>query len=220
MRKHKEVCKHGHDLTGANAHLTKEGWRRCRECGRVKAQVKRQRHPLYDTWYTMIRRCTKPDFKDWHLYGGKTPPITVCRRWLDSYGQFVADMAPRPEGRTLERIDSNGPYSLANCTWASPTEQARNTSRTVQHEIEGVRHPLGRWCEIYHMDYPLVAARILDGWTVKEAVSIPVGMTRSGRPWRKRRAANHHYVLIPPSPVTTIADAVPASAQIASPAAI
>src|SRR5687768_4445840 len=48
--------------------------------------------PIYNTWRSMMRRCYKADYK-------KYP-----ERW-HSFALFVDDMAPRPEGKTLDRKD-------------------------------------------------------------------------------------------------------------------
>ena len=77
----------------------------------------------YNSWRAMIRRCTKPQDKDYKRYGGIG--ITVCDRWL-SYVNFVADMGEPVGNETLDRIDPAGSYEPSNTRWASPTVQARN----------------------------------------------------------------------------------------------
>lgn len=86
--------------------------------------------PLYSVYRQMLDRCyleTAPNFK-W--YGGKG--VTVCDRWrrgtnlLTGFQCFEADMGPRPDGLTLDRIDPFLNYEPANCRWATWTQQANN----------------------------------------------------------------------------------------------
>lgn len=39
---------------------------------------------------------------------------------------FFADMGPRPEGHTLDRIDPSKGYYKANCRWADKQTQESN----------------------------------------------------------------------------------------------
>ena len=80
-------------------------------------------HPLYGIWCAMRRRCNNPNVLDYPDYGGRG--ISVCLEW-NSFAQFIADMGPRPEGYSLERICTNGNYEPDNCRWATASEQQLN----------------------------------------------------------------------------------------------
>jgi hypothetical protein len=71
----------------------------------------------------MLGRVRNPADTNYPEYGGRG--ITVCDRWL-SFVTFHEDMGTRPDGRTLDRIDTNGNYEPGNCRWATPLEQTLN----------------------------------------------------------------------------------------------
>lgn len=81
-------------------------------------------HRPYRTWKGMWERCTNPNHVAFARYGGRG--IKVCDRWK-SFPAFLADMGEKPSPQhTLDRVDNDGPYSLANCRWATPSEQSKN----------------------------------------------------------------------------------------------
>lgn len=57
--------------------------------------------------------------------------MTVCERWL-KFENFVSDMGARPDGHTLDRIDSEGNYELANCRWATQIEQKASQGQAMR----------------------------------------------------------------------------------------
>lgn len=75
------------------------------------------------SWNWMMSRC----FDSWNAsyphYGERG--ITVCERWL-KFENFLADMGPRPDGMTLDRLDGEGNYEPSNCRWATKAEQTAN----------------------------------------------------------------------------------------------
>ncbi len=87
-----------------------------------------RRDPLFKTWDQMIQRCVNPKSVSYLYYGARG--IAVCPAWMESFEKFRSDMGPRPDGMTLDRIDSEANYEKDNCRWASGSEQAQKRSST------------------------------------------------------------------------------------------
>jgi len=85
-------------------------------------------HPLYPTWTGIIRRCTNPQSRSYRNYGARG--IGVHSAWCADPTQFivyvVTTLGPRPQGRTLDRIDNDGNYEPGNLRWATASEQNQN----------------------------------------------------------------------------------------------
>lgn len=154
----------------------KLGWSECEAVKRpVREHGKRgmsERLRTWHVWNNMVKRCTNsehPAFKQW---GGRG--IRVCDRWLASFEAFVADMGYAPLGRSLERVDVDGHYEPGNCTWVTPSEQARNTTRNVLISSGGRQQILADWAAETGLPAQVIFRRIYQyGWSVERALTTP-----------------------------------------------
>lgn len=132
------------------------------------------KHPLYGIWQAMIQRCTNPNAKNFHRYGGRG--ISVAQRWLgeDGFPMFLRDMGERPAGMTLERKDNNGNYEPENCKWASRRDQYRNRSTNNLITFNGQTRTITEWADSIGIATPNLISRIrIYNWPLERALTEP-----------------------------------------------
>lgn len=84
----------------------------------------------YRAWHSMKTRCYRVKNHNYKWYGQRG--IKVCKRWLNSYTNFLKDMGRKPSSKhSLDRIDNNKGYSPSNCKWSTILEQ--NYNRSVKY---------------------------------------------------------------------------------------
>lgn len=138
---------------------------------------------LYKIWGSMKARCTTPSHTSFKNYGARG--ITVCQEWMDDFGAFrewamatgYDETAPRGQ-YTLERKDSNGPYSPENCCWSTIQEQEQNKRTNIYLDDNGEKVCFAEYCK----------RRGIDSKTARYQLSTEIRESTKARMERRRRA--------------------------------
>lgn len=117
-----------------------------KSCSRKCTTGNPSKHPLYQTWDGIKKRCYQPNATGYKNYGGRG--ITMCDRWLNSFWTFVKDMGNKPfKIATIERINNNKGYCKDNCVWSSKKEQASNRRNNIIISFKGEDYTLYKLCK-------------------------------------------------------------------------
>jgi len=128
------------------------------------------KHPIYNSWASMINRCTSPKNRDFQYYGARG--INVCERWWNFQG-FADDMFPTWQpGMTIDRIDPNGDYEPTNCRWLTIAEQQRNKRSNVLYDTPWGRITLPEAARKMGLSLGGLQGRIKSGRPMEEVFSL------------------------------------------------
>lgn len=132
--------------------------------------------PTYSSWDSMKQRCDNPKATGYENYGGRG--ITYQNEW-SFFVSFLTDMGERPDGTSLDRIDTNGPYSKENCRWATIEVQNRNTRTSKFIEFNGLTKTNQEWSRELEIPASTLYNRIFTrGWDVERSFLTPVRIKR------------------------------------------
>lgn len=160
---------------------------RSRSCGCKKLEnmsIANTRHgqtksPSHISFTAMLGRCNNENDPAYDRYGGRG--IVVCKT-LSFFETFLGHLGTRPEGMTLDRIDSDGNYSCGHCSqcilegwesnvrWADSIQQAANRRNSLRLTIYGRTRSVREWSEITGVKPGTVRDRLKRGWEAKRAV--------------------------------------------------
>jgi hypothetical protein len=147
----------------------------CKACTKgTTTHGKSQKDPTYISWSRMWQRVRGTDPNALITYAH----VTVDPTW-ESFEKFYEDMGDRPEGTSLDRIDSFKGYCKDNCRWVDRTTQNRNKTDTLFLTFDGETKALADWADEWGLAVRLVRERLTrQKYTTKEDLSKPAAKRR------------------------------------------
>jgi hypothetical protein len=137
---------------------------------------------VYKIWSNIKKRCFDPRNTSYADYGGRG--IVMCDGWRRSAASFLRDVGDRPsDSHSLDRRNNNAGYScghckecvskkwVANCRWATYSEQAKNTRRTRMITHNGRTQCLLDWARELGLSHHCIGKRLTMGMTAEEALA-------------------------------------------------
>lgn len=132
---------------------------------------------LFRIWYSMKRRCLSPNSDRYPYYGGRG--ITICDEWL-SFENFYKDAMALgyADDLTIDRIDVNDGYHFTNVRFVSMQIQQNNKRNNRFITYKGETKTIAEWERKMGFSKDRLWSRLSAGWSVEEALTIPVGGKR------------------------------------------
>lgn len=129
------------------------------------------KHPLYQIWSSMKRRCYCKKDRAYKWYGGAG--VTICDEWLKDFVCFYnwAMSHGYSFGLSIERNENKKGYNPDNCKWIPRKDQPKNRSYCYKIKYLGAVKSLADWCRYLDLDYMLIYQRIAVGWAFEDAIS-------------------------------------------------
>lgn len=134
---------------------------------------------LYHIWQRMKQRCSpscpKHEKKRYYERG-----IRVCEEWEKDFEKFKewALQNGYADNLSIDRINNDGNYCPENCRWETNKNQSNNRSVTKYIEYNGEVRPMAIWSELMGIPYSTLQKRLIRGWTVEKALTMPVQKKR------------------------------------------
>ncbi|THD35699.1 MAG: hypothetical protein E7773_10150 [Sphingomonas sp.] len=94
------------------------------------------KHRTYTILKGMKQRCSDPNHRSYHRYGGRG--IQVCDEWRKDFRAFQSWAINNgyADDLTIDRIDNDKGYSPENCQWVSQRAQSHNRHDNVLTMID------------------------------------------------------------------------------------
>ena len=116
-------------IQSVNSSLTKS-------CGCLNIKIAKEthtkhglmNHPIYIIWKGMKQRCSNPNTRNYHRWGGRG--IEVCKEWINDFKVFYDWSMSNgwKKGLQIDRINNDGNYYPDNCRFVTHFQNQQNKS--------------------------------------------------------------------------------------------
>jgi len=141
------------------------------------------RHPAYNIWMGIRRRCHTPGLVAYELYGGRG--ITVCDEWRGSFETFLQWCLSNgyAKGLQIDRRDNNKGYGPDNCRFVTSKVNNNNKRNNVVIEAFGESKTATQWCDDDRCSVSdsTIISRLRDGMQPEMAITMPRQPPRKSR---------------------------------------
>lgn len=115
--------------------------------------------PEYAAWCEMKKRCYNKRCSNYYNYGARG--IFVCKRWRNSFANFLADMGRKPSpAHSLGRIKNGRGYSRSNCEWQDRTTQNENRRNAVLVILNGKKMNVSKAAALMGVPRPTLYSHV------------------------------------------------------------
>lgn len=155
-----------------NGHSTSCGCEQKKKASIANTKHGLEKHPLYNTWKNMKKRCNYLNASEYENYGGRG--ISVCEEWSNSFQNFYNWSINNGWSKelTIDRIDTNGNYCPKNCRWANVETQMNNMTKNHYIEYNGDTYTLSTLSKHLNIPYNIVRYRLSNcKWTVEQLIN-------------------------------------------------
>jgi len=129
---------------------------------------------FYSIWYSMVDRCTNPkniNYKYYHKHGIQESWLDFENFQNDMYEEYLACLDNPNDLPSIDRKNNDIGYFKENCHWIPKSMQNRNQDRNLWANEDEL---LIEYCERKGLRYNVIHQRMLDGYTLEEAESMPI----------------------------------------------
>lgn len=126
--------------------------------------------PEYRIWAGIKQRCFNPKRKEYERYG--KAGITMHQPWVENFEEFYDHLGPRPsKTHSVDRIDNSLGYEPGNVRWATPEEQAQNSSIARPITLNGRTMTASEWSRELGVGFTTIIARLNRNYSAEDVLS-------------------------------------------------